>query len=413
MKQPTQALSQGEFIALMAMMMATVAFSIDAMLPVLPEIAAQLSPDAPNRAQLILTSFVLGMGIGTFFAGPISDSIGRKTAIIAGFGLYTFGAIIAALAPTLEALLVARVIQGLGAAAPRIVSTAMIRDLYAGRRMAQIMSFVMMIFILIPAIAPFMGSLIIAAFEWRAIFVAFVLFAMIGAVWFALRQPETLAPQNRRPLAIAPLKSALTEVLSHPLVRLYTVVLTLGFGMLFATLSSIQQLFDETFGRGDSFPLWFMAIALCSGSATIVNARLVMGLGMRRLAIAAFSSQTVISAVLLLAYGVGIIPEGLAFPIFFGWVVTVFFMAGLTFGNLNALALEPMGHIAGMAASAVGGIATVLAVVVAVPIGLAFNGTPVPLMIGVFLCSAVAWYLMYRSREMDPTPRKTIPGGAG
>src|SRR5690606_12481373 len=167
MTPPSRALGQGEFIALMAMLMATVAFSIDSMLPVLPEIAGSLSPDAPNNAQLILTSFILGMGVGTFFAGPISDSIGRRRTILWGFALYALGATMAAFAPTLETLLAARLIQGLGAAAPRIVSTAMIRDQYEGRRMAQIMSFVMMIFILVPAVAPFVGSLIIAAFGWR------------------------------------------------------------------------------------------------------------------------------------------------------------------------------------------------------------------------------------------------------
>ncbi|WP_108481961.1 multidrug effflux MFS transporter [Oceaniglobus ichthyenteri] len=409
MTGPQRALSQGEFIALMAMMMATVAFSIDAMLPVLPEIAAELSPDAPNKSQLILTSFVMGMGLGTFFAGPISDAIGRKTTILAGFALYAFGAIVATFAPTLETLLFARLVQGLGAAGPRIVSTAMIRDLYAGRRMAQILSFVTMIFILVPAIAPFTGSLIIAAFGWRSIFVAFVGFSMIGAFWMTLRQPETLAPEHRRALAFAPLKRALVEVVSHPMVRLYIAVLSLGFAQLFAMLSSIQQLFDEVFGRGDSFPLWFMAIAIVSGSATVINARLVMRLGMRRLAIAAFSSQTVISAVLLLANSAGIVPAPLAFPLFFVWVVSVFFLAGLTFGNLNALALEPMGHIAGMAASTVGGVSTVLSVLIAVPIGLAFNGTTLPVMMGTFLCSALAWWLMRKSREADPTPRTTVP----
>jgi len=409
-RAPTRPLAQGEFIALMAMMLATVAFSIDAMLPVLPRIAAQLSPGAPNNAQLILTTFVLGMGIGTFFAGPISDSIGRKPAILAGFALYAIGAVVAAFAPTLETLLAARLVPGLGASAPRIVSTAMIRDLYSGRRMAQILSFVMMIFILIPAVAPFLGSMIIAAFGWRSIFVAFVIFALIGALWMTLRQPETLHPEYRQKLRLAPLKRALAEVLGHPMVRLYIAVLALGFAQLFAMLSSIQQVFADVHGRADSFPLWFMAMAVLSGGGTIVNARLVMRLGMRRLAITAFGGQAVLSAVLILANLTGALPASLAFPTFFVWTVSVFFMAGLTFGNLNALALEPMGHIAGMAASVVGGVSTVLAVMIAVPIGLAFNGTAVPLMAGTLVCSTLAFVLMHLSRRVDPTPKKAVPG---
>ncbi len=410
MSVPRRALGQNEFIALMAMMMASVAFSIDSMLPVLPELATQLSPDAPNRAQLIITSFVMGMGIGTFFAGPLSDAIGRKKMILIGFSLYAAAAILAAFAPTLETMLAARVVQGLGAAAPRIVSTAMIRDLYEGRRMAQIMSFVMMIFILVPAVAPFVGSLIIAAFGWRAIFAAFVLFALVGATWMALRQPETLPPERRRPLAIAPLRSAFLEVMGHRMVRLYILVLALGFAQLFAMISSIQQIFTDIHLRADTFPLWFMAMAILSGGATIVNARLVMRLGMRRLTIAAFSTQTVLSALMILATLSGLIPATLAFPLFFVWTVSVFFMAGLSFGNLNALALEPMGHIAGMAASVVGGVATVLSVLIAAPIGLAFNGTTLPLMLGTFTCSALGWWFMRFAREVDPAPRRVVPG---
>jgi len=406
---PTRPLSQREFIALMAMLLATVAFSIDAMLPVLPEIAASLSPGAPNNAQLILTSFVLGMGIGTFFAGPISDAIGRRTAILGGFALYALGAIIAAFAPTLETLLAARLLQGLGAAAPRIVSTAMIRDLYEGRRMAQIMSFVMTIFILVPAVAPFLGSLIIDAFGWRSIFAAFVLFALICGLWIALRQPETLAPENRRPLRLTPLRQALAEVLGHRMVRLYILVLSLGFGQFFALLSTIQQLFADTFQRADSFALWFMAMAVLSGAGTLLNARLVMGLGMRRLAITAYGAQTVLSALLVLAYLGGMMPQALAFPVFFVWATSLFFMAGLTFGNLNALAMEPLGHIAGMAASVVSGVATLLGVLIAAPLGLAFNGTPVPLMAGTLVCSALAWALMHTARKADPAPRTHLP----
>jgi len=407
--RPTTPLSQGEFIALMAALIATVSFSIDAMLPVLPQIAQELSPGSPNNAQLILTSFVMGMGIGTLFAGPISDATGRKVVILGGVAIYIVGAILAIFAPTLETLLAARLLQGLGAAGPRIVSTAMIRDRFEGRRMAQIMSFVMTIFILVPAVAPFIGSLVINAFGWRAIFVAFVIFALIGAVWMSLRQPETLAPAARRPLAVGALRSAMSEVMGHRTVRIYIAVLTLGAGQMFALLSSIQQLFGETFGRADNFPLWFMGMALISGTSTILNARLVMRIGMRRLAISAYGTQTLLSALFLIAGVSGLMPAALAFPAFLFWAVSVFFMVGMTFGNLNALALEPMGHIAGMAASVVGAISTVLAVLIAVPIGLAFDGTPLPLMAGTLVCSALAWWLMRKSREADPAPRIIPP----
>jgi DHA1 family bicyclomycin/chloramphenicol resistance-like MFS transporter len=184
----------------MGTIFATVAFSIDAMLPALPEIAAELTPEDANRAQLILTSFVLGMGIGTLVAGPLSDALGRKRVILMGAALYLLGAGLALIAPSLEMILLARVIQGIGAAGPRVVSLAMIRDLYSGRAMAQIVSYAMLIFTLFPAVAPLIGAAIIAGFGWRAIFVAFLIFSLVSVGWLTLRQPETLAPEARRPL---------------------------------------------------------------------------------------------------------------------------------------------------------------------------------------------------------------------
>jgi DHA1 family bicyclomycin/chloramphenicol resistance-like MFS transporter len=397
---------------MIAVLFATIAFSIDAMLPALPDIAAELTPDAVNRAQLVLTSFVLGMGAGTLIAGPVSDAIGRKPAITAFVGLYVVGAVLAAVSTSIEMLLAARLLQGLGAAGPRIISMALVRDMYEGRAMARIMSFVMMIFVLIPSVAPALGAVIIAGFGWRGIFGAFVLFGIAGATWLNLRQEETLPKARRRPLRAAALKSAFVEVLSHRMVLLYILVLTLGFGQLFAFLSSIHQIYDEIFGRAESFPLWFAVAGVISGGGTILNAALVMRLGMRRLAIAAFASQTVIAGLLLVVTVAGLMPGWLAFPAFWVWSISVFFIAGLTFGNLNALALQPLGHIAGMAASVVGAISTVGAVVIAVPIGLAFDGTIVPLAAGTFVCSGLAWWLMRKSREADPEPRMTVLDGA-
>ncbi|MGR3756713.1 MAG: MFS transporter [Tranquillimonas sp.] len=406
---PDAALGRGEFVAMMAVLISSVAFSIDAMLPALPRIAADLTPQAVNRAQLVLTSFVLGLGIGTFVAGPLADRFGRKATIIAGMALYALAALAAAAAPTLEWLLALRLLQGIGAAGPRIASLALVRDLYQGRQMAQITSFIMTIFILVPALAPSVGAVIMAIAGWRGIFPAFALFGLTGAAWLALRQPETLPPERRRPLRLRPLRQAVHEVVGHRLVRLYIAVLALGFGQMFAVLSAIQQIYDVTFGIRESFPLWLMGSALLSGGGTLINARLVVRLGMRRLAIAAYATQTVLSAALLAAMWAGAIPAHLAFPAFYLWTISVFFMAGLTFGNLNALALQPMGHIAGTASSVIGAISTVGAVAIAAPIGLAFDGTPAPLIAGTFACSALAWILMRRARDADPAPKTTPP----
>ncbi len=395
-----------EFVALAAMLFATIAFSIDAMLPALPDIAANLSATDPNRAQLVITSFVLGMGIGTFFAGPISDAIGRKPTIAGGVGLYVVGAVICAFAQSLEVLLAARVLQGIGASGPRVVTLAMMRDLYEGRRMAQIVSFVMTVFVIVPAFAPTIGVGIIAlSGSWRSLFGAFVIFGLLSLSWLMLRQPETLPADFRRPLRRPVFAAALREILSNRMVLLYIAVLSLTFGMMFALLSSIQPIYERALGAREEFHLWFLATGLLSAGGTILNATLVMRLGMRRLAMSAYAVQTVFAGSLVALWWTNLMPESWMLPAFFMWSTSIFFMVGLTLGNLNALALQPMGHIAGFASSAVGGISTVLAVPIAAAVGLAFDGTPVPLLLGTVLCSGLAFALMRGSRELDPEPK--------
>lgn len=398
---PQKRLSQGEFIALMAMLFATIAFSIDAMLPALPEIGQELSPDNLNRAQLILTSFILGMGTGTFFTGPLSDALGRKPVVLGGALLYCIAAAVAWASGKMEFLLVARFVQGLGAAGPRVVAMAIIRDLYEGRQMAKLISFVMMVFTLVPAIAPTVGAGIIALLGWRGIFAAFLTFSILSALWLWLRQPETLPPENRRPLRAGPLWAAIKEVFANPMVRLSIAIQSLGLGMLFGAISSTQQIYDVTYGQGLHFPFWFAATALISATSSMINAAVVVRLGMRKLITIALGGQLVLSALMLGLTLSGALSGTPAFAAWFIWSTSVFFMTGLTMGNLNALAMEPMGHIAGMAASVISAVATVSAVFIAAPIGMAFDGTPVPLIGAVLICCALAFVLVRRMARLD------------
>lgn len=393
-------LSRLEFVALMAMLVATVAFSIDAMLPALPQIGAELSPDAPNRAQLIVGSFVLGLGFGTFFVGALSDAFGRKPVIYAGALLFCIGSGLAIISPSLDTLVAARILQGLGASAARVVALAIIRDLFKGRDMARLMSFVMLVFALVPAVAPLAGAAVMTVSGWRGIFIAFFVFAAVSTLWMGLRLAEPLAPDRRTVFRLGPLWSAAKEVIRYPMVRLAVAVQTLCFAMLFASISSIQPIFAVTYNRASEFPVWFALIAGVAALGSLVNASLVMRLGMRRLVLVALIGQIALTlpalAVFLLSPG-----SAASFALYFLWQITVFFMVSLTLGNLNALALEPLGHIAGMGTSVTTGLATVGSLMFAIPIGLAFDGTPVPLLIGVLISAVVACGLTIRMRRLD------------
>lgn len=392
---------QGEFIALIAMMMATVAFSIDAMLPALPSIAAELSPDAPNNAQLIVTMFMLGMGIGTFVMGPLSDAFGRKSVMVGAAAVYCAGAALAYFAPTLETILFARLIQGFGGAGARIVAVAMVRDLYKGREMARVISFVMMVFMIVPAAAPMLGNFIILGFGWRAVFVAFLVFSLLSTIWLYIRQAETLPFDARRRLNGRAMVSGVREVFSNKLVVMSTIAQGLIFASMFATISSIQQIFEVTLGRGESFPYWFALAALLSGVSSFTNSRLVVRLGMRYLITTVLGIELVITVIVAILNAGGMIPDTLMFPLTFFWFVTMFFMLGMTMGNLNALALEPLGHLAGLAASATGSVATIIAVSLAAPLGLAFDGTLVPLSTGISIYLAGALVMMKLMPKRD------------
>jgi len=393
---PPRMPSRAEFVALMAMLMAMIAFSIDAMLPALPRIAEELSPAAPNAAQLIVASLVLGMGLGTIVIGPLSDSLGRKPVLIGAAAIYAAGAALAWAAPTLETLLLARVIQGFGAAGPRVTVMAMIRDLFAGRQMAQVMSFVIIVFTLVPAIAPTIGAGVIALAGWRALFPVFIATATIAALWLWLRQPETLAAENRRRLRVRPILEAVREVVAHPVVRCATLVQVFAFGMLFANVSTTQMVFDQSFGRAGSFPYWFGAMAILGAAGGALNARVVMRVGMRDVVAYTLGAQALLAGAFLAAEATQALPEQVRFGFYMIWSASVFATAGLTLGNINAIAMEPMGHIAGTAATVVTAIGTMGAGVIAGLTGLAFDGTPRPVAAAILLLALSALWLMRR-----------------
>ncbi len=366
------------FIVLVALLTSLLAFGTDAMLPALPEIGKALGLTDANRVQLIVTSFMLGTGLGQLFFGPMSDYRGRKPAILLGLSIFMAGCVVSLMAQTFEVMLAGRLLQGLGVAGPRTASLAMVRDLYKGREMARIMSFVMAVFILVPALAPLLGQVVMLTWGWRSIFVAFILFAMVAFLWMSLGQPETHT--KRRRFSVSDLWRATVIVLSSPQTMGFAIVAGLNFAAFVVYLSSAEQIFREIFHVGRLFPLYFAIMALAIGAASIINGRLVMRLGMHRLitrAIAALVGLSLLYVLILLA-----LPAAESLWLFITWGVLSFFCVGLVFGNVNALAMEPMGANAGLAAATIGAVSTVLAVAIGVPLGQLYNGSTWPLVAG-------------------------------
>lgn len=372
------------------MMMALTALSIDAMLPALAYMADDLHVANPNDRQLVVSTIFLGLAIGQLFFGPLSDSTGRKPALYAGFALYITGSLLAMMAATFPILLAGRLLQGIGVSAPRAVTLALVRDQYAGRAMARVMSFVMTVFILVPMLAPTIGQGILFFAGWRAIFALFVLLASGLAVWLAWRQSETLPPERRMPFAWRRILAAVGEVLRNRIALGYTAAAGLVSGALIGYLNSAQQIFQEHYALGERFPLVFAVIASSVGMASFLNARLVMRFGMRRLVTWALLTMLAAAVGALIVFGTGAFP----LPLFVIYLLVSFFCVGILFGNLNALAMEPLGHIAGMGAAVVGGLSTFLSTLLGTLIGQSYNGTVLPLVAGLGILAGSSMFVV-------------------
>ena len=369
-----------EFIVLVALLNAMVAMSIDTMLPAIGAIAAELGATDPNSRQFIITTFFAGMTIGTLIYGPWSDSIGRKPAIFIGLVLYAAGSLLCLISTNFPMILIGRFIQGFGASSPRIVSIAMVRDGQAGAAMARVMSFVMTVFMLVPIMAPSIGQLVLLVASWRFIFLGFLGMGLIAGLWLWFRQEETLPRDRRSPLSGTALLTAAIEVLKHPVAMGYTIAVGCIFGSFICYLGTSQQLFAEQYGQGEFFAIWFGVFAVAIAIAMLLNARLVMKYGMRNLSKWALRGNIALSAGFLMA--------GLAMAghpplwVLAGFLFLNFFCCGLLFGNYNAIALEPMGRIAGMAAAISGALSSLLAIVAGGLIGQLYDGSVIPLAAG-------------------------------
>lgn len=377
-----------EFISIMALMIALTALSIDAMLPALTEIGLDLGVSNANDTQLVISVIFLGTAMGQLVCGPLSDSYGRKPLVFFGITIFIIGSLLCIFSSEFSWMLWGRLLQGIGLGAPRVISTAIIRDLYQGREMARVMSYVMTIFILVPVLAPALGQLILFVASWRMIFTMLLIMGLLILFWFMIRQPETLPRKQRARFSAQQLKRSLNQVLRNPITLGYTITAGFVSGPFVAFLSSIQQILQQQYGLGTLFPLFFAGLSIAVGSASLLNARLVMRIGMRSMARRALITLCAVAA----TYGMVALNSDGHPPLwsFMFFLATALFCTGILFGNLNALAMEPLGKIAGIGAAITASFATFISVPIGMFIGLSYNGTVLPLIAGFGICSLTA-----------------------
>lgn len=378
----------GEFVTLTACLMALNALAIDVMLPALQLIGERLAVPDPNARQLTITSYVLGFGIAQLVYGPVSDRFGRKPVLVFGLIVYALAGALAAAAWSFPALLAFRAVQGIGAASTRVMAISLVRDRFAGRQMASVMSLVMMVFMAVPILAPSLGEAIMFVTGWRAIFAAVAILGVAVTIWSMIRLPETLPVERRRPLTLAKVVEAFRIVLTNRLSLGYAFGTALVFGCLFAFLNSAQQVYVGIYGLGPWFPVAFSGSAVLIAVASFINSRLVERFGMRRLSHSALVGFAVLSAMLAAAahFSDGPVP----FPIFFALISLIFCLFGFIGTNFNALAMEPLGHVAGTASSVLGAIQTFGGGMLGALVGAAFDGTTTPLGLGFAVLSLAA-----------------------
>lgn len=383
-----------EFIVLMASLMSIVALAIDAILPAMSTIGISINSLDSNSNQLLITMIFLGLGSGQLLFGPLSDSFGRKPMVYIGLSVFAVASIICVLSPSIEWMIFGRILQGIGLAAPRTIAIAIIRDMYKGDYMAKIMSFVTTFFILVPVVAPVMGKFILNHYNWRGIFYAQLVIAFVVCIWFWKRQPETLKPEHKVKFTKFVFINGLKELLKYKVSIAFTIVSGFISGAFIVYLSASQIIFENQYGLVNEFPYIFAGLAAGVGLSTFLNGSFVMRFGMWRLAFFAILVFFLNSFCYVLFFWNS---ENPSLPILLVFMAIQFFTIGFIFGNLRAIAMEPIGHIAGIGAAITGFISTVMAVPIANYIGSFVNETALPLFIGFsifgFLSLSIFFYM--------------------
>ncbi|GAB1858168.1 multidrug effflux MFS transporter [Flavobacteriaceae bacterium MHTCC 0001] len=391
-----------EFVILMASLMSIVALSIDALLPALPQIGATIGITDPNDNQKLITMIFLGLGCGQLVFGPLSDSFGRKPMVYVGFVVFIVASIICLSTTRFEIMIIGRVFQGVGLSALRSIALSIIRDSYSGNYMAKIMSIVVMFFILVPVIAPTLGQWALMLFNWQSIFYINLIFGLIVMLWFWQRQKETLPKERRINFSPALFLNGAKEFYRYKDAMAYTMASGFITGSFMVYLSTSQQIFQEQYQLAELFPYIFASLAFFLGLATYLNSKLVLKFGMWRIALYAAIAYTFISLLYILLFFSGKNPNIYTLLTFLS---LDFFAVGFLFGNLRALAMQPLGHIAGIGAALNGFISTVIAVPIADYIGSKVHTSVLPLFLGFSLFGVLTLFsFMYLKKSHKTSP---------
>lgn len=376
-----------EFIALAAFLMAINSLAIDIMLPALQQIGSSLGVMNENHRQYVVTAYLIGFGSAQLIYGPLSDRFGRRLPLLIGIVIYVISAFGIALIPSFAGLLALRFIQGLGSAATRVITVSIVRDVFGGRLMAEVMSLIMMVFMIVPVIAPGSGQIIMLVSTWHMIFVFIGSMATLVGLWMYFRLPETLKPENVRPLTVKSVASGFKIVLTDRVALCYTLASTFLFGALFGFINSAQQIYNNIYGLGVYTPLAFGGVALFMALSSFVNSQFVGRFGMRRLSHTALLGFVAITFCWLLVQLYG--PAPMPFPLFMVFFALAMFQFGWIGSNFNSLAMEPLGHVAGTASSVLGFMSTVGGASIGAGIGQFYDGTATPMVIGYFTVSLI------------------------
>lgn len=388
-------ISSGEFTLLVALMMSIVAISIDALLPALGFIGQEINLSHPNQIQYVISALFLGMALGQLVCGPLSDATGRKKVLYGGIALFFCGSAICFFATSIEGLLIGRFVQGLGVAGPYVSAISIVRDKYAGNEMARIMSLVMMIFIMVPALAPSLGQAVLLISSWRYIFVLYIVYALIIGVWIFWRLEETLPKEFRIPFTRTGFIDGFKEVISNYSTMCYTLCMGLFFGSFMGYLNSSQQIFQELFNTGKLFTVYFGVLALLFGVASMVNARFVQKWGMEYLCRQA-TLGIIFSSAIFLALQLITTPN---LWMFLAYAAVLFFCFGLVFGNVNAMAMEPMGHVAGIASALIGASSSIISMIIGTAIGQMYDNTLVPMTCGFLILASLCLVILNFAKQ--------------